>query len=234
MKTINLLPKEEKVKDIKSILLNMVLIILILILIAGGGFSFILFNLNNYLEPKLDNYKRVNMQINNYINKLKAYSEFKGKVEEKAQLVDYLLEEEIIWSDILYDFAKRVPRNAYVNYIEGNSENFYKFISEAEEKKPEEIEKVLFFTIGGYALDYTDVTKLLVQIRNMENIGEVWINNVSKNYITESNIEVLSFTISAYLDIEPYLESLKGKKETQTQTEEDEGVLDEELQLLNQ
>ncbi len=233
MKTINLLPKEEKVRDVKGIILNAILIILIILLIISGGFSLILFNVNNYLTPRLDNYNRINMQINNYINKLEAYNQFKQKVEEKTELVEYLQGYEILWSDILFDFGGRIPENAYVNYIDGDSEEFYKFISEAKNKEPEEIKKILFFTVVGYALDYTDVTKLLVQIRNMKNVGEVWINNISKNYVTESNIEVLSFNISAYYDLEPYLENLKTSEKTQAEPAEEDS-LDQELQMLNQ
>lgn len=235
MKTINLLPKEEKIRDVKGIIFNTILVLFMVMFVVLIIFSIILFDTNNNLTPKLDDYKRINMQVHDYITKLEAYEQFKEKVIAKAELADSLQKVEIIWSDFLYDFGKKTPDNTYVNYIEASSEPFYEFISEAAKEKPEEIPKILFFKTTGYAIDYTDITKLIIEIKNMTNIGEVWINNISKNYITESNIEVLFFDISAYMDIEPYLEDLKVEEETQTEgTGEEEDILDTEIQSLNQ
>lgn len=237
MKTINLLPKEEKVRDVKSIIFNVILVLLITVFVVLVVFSAFLFNINNYLTPRLDDYRMVNIQLNNYVTKLKTYNEFKEKVDDKAKLIDSLQKEEILWSDVLVDFGEKIPDNAYINYIEGSSEPFYEFISTPleETKDQAKVKKILFFTIAGYAAEYTDITKLIIEIRNMPNIGEVWINNISKSYITISGVEALSFNISAYLDIEPYLEEMKA--EGQTQTEEapkEKEALDTELQSLNE
>jgi len=234
MKTINLLPKEEKIRDVRGIIFSTILVLFVVMFAVLIIFSIILFDTNNNLTPKLDDYKRINMQLHDYVTKLEAYEQFKENVNAKAELADSLQKEEILWSDFLYDFGKKTPDNTYVNYIEASSEPFYEFISEAAKEKPEEIPKVLFFKTTGYAVDYTDVTKLIIEIKNMPNIGEVWINNISKNYITESNIEVLFFDISAYMDIGPYLEDLKVEVETQTEETGEEEVLDTELQTLNQ
>ena len=234
MKTINLLPKEEKIRDVRGIIFSTILVLFVVMFAVLIIFSIVLFDTNNNLTPKLDDYKRINMQLHDYVTKLEAYKQFKENVNAKAELADSLQKEEILWSDFLYDFGKKTPDNTYVNYIEASSEPFYEFISEAAKEKPEEIPKVLFFKTTGYAVDYTDVTKLIIEIKNMPNIGEVWINNISKNYITESNIEVLFFDISAYMDIGPYLEDLKVEVETQTEETGEEEVLDTELQTLNQ
>ena len=232
MKNINLLPKEVKTKDVKSILLNAILVILIIIFVVMGIFSVILFNVNNYLTPQLDNYIRANMQLNNYITKLEAYNQFKVEVKETKELTDYLLEEEVLWSNVLYNFSQNMPNNTYIAYIEGDSEKYYDLIYETQKPKPEDVGKVLFFTIVGYALDYTDVTKLVVHIGNMENVGEVLISNIGKNYVTDLNIEVLSYNINAYMDMGPFLEELS--KKSQTEQVEDQDVLEEELEMLNQ
>jgi uncharacterized protein YxeA len=237
MKTINLLPKEEKIRDVKGIIFSTILVLFMVMFAVLIIFSIVLFDTNNNLTPKLDDYKRINMQVHDYVTKLEAYEQFKEKVIAKAELADSLQKEEILWSDFLYDFGKKTPDNTYVNYIEASSGPFYDFISEIKAAKeiPEEIPKILFFKTTGYAVDYTDVTKLIIEIKNMPNIGEVWINNISKNYITESNIEVLFFDISAYMNIGPYLEDLKVEVETQTEeTGEEEEVLDTELESLNQ
>ena len=237
MKTINLLPKEEKVRDVKGIILNAGLVLFTIILVILILFSVFLFDMSNYLNPKLNNYKNVNMQLYNYITKLNVYNDFKEKVKTKAEIIGALQKEELLWSEVLYDFGERIPKNAYVDYIEGSSGPFYEFISEAGGENQSNIRKILFFTIGGYAADSTDITKLFVEIRNMSGIGEVWINNISKNYIADPGIEVLSFNISAYLDIDPYLEGLEVEETTETQTEEtggEEDLLETELQSLDE
>src|SRR3989304_1004649 len=185
MKTINLLPKEEKIKDVKGIIFNVMLVLCMIILAVLVIFSVFLFDINNYLTPKLDDYKMVNMQIHNYITKLQVYNEFKEKVKTKAGIIGSLQKEEILWSEVLYDFGERLPKNAYVNYIEGSSGSLYEFISKTQEENKDDVKNILFFTAGGYAANYTDITKLFVEIRNMSGIAEVWINNISKNYVTE-------------------------------------------------
>ncbi len=236
MKTINLLPKEEKVRDVRGIILSAGLLLLTVILVILILFSVFLFDMSNYLDPKLNNYKMVNMQLHNYITKLKVYDDFKEKVKAKSETIGALQKEELLWSEVLYDFGEKIPKNAYVDYIEGSSGPFYEFISEAGEDQ-NDVKKILFFTVGGYAVDYTDITKLFVEIRNMPGIGEVWINNISKNYIADPGIEVLSFNISAYLDIEPYLESLEVEETTETSDEEtggEEDLLETELQSIGE
>jgi len=233
MNTINLLPKEEKVRDVRSIMITAILVIMAILLVLMAVFSFIVYMANSNLTPELDNYRRVNMLTANYVNKLESYDKFKSKVTEKEDVIEYLTDKEIIWSDVLCDFTEVMPENTYINYIEGNGESFYTFLSELNELKPEEVEKIRYFNIIGYALDNTDISKLIVMIRNMDDVGDVTISNISKDYITESNLEVLSFNINAYINIEPYLEKMKKEK---TETEEgeagEEGLLEEELEVL--
>lgn len=237
MKTINLLPKEEKVRDVRGIVLSATLVLFTIILIILVIFSIFLFDTGNYLTPKLDEYEMVNMQLFNYVTKLNAYNEFKEKVITKAEIIGSLQKGELLWSEVLNNFAERIPKNVYVNYIEGSSGPFYELISTTGGEDQSGVNKILFFTINGYAADNTDITKLFVEIRNMSGIGEVWINNISKNYIVEPGIEVLSFNISAYLDISPYLEDLGSGETTQTPAEGaggDEDILEMEMQSLTE
>ena len=75
--------------------------------------------MSNYLNPKLNNYKNVNMQLYNYITKLKVYDDFKEKVKTKLERIRTLQKEELLWSEVCNDFGERIPKNAYVDYIEG-------------------------------------------------------------------------------------------------------------------
>jgi hypothetical protein len=227
MKTINLLPKEEKITDVKSIILNVVMVIVIIILIVLIGISAILFKINDYISPQLYNYQRVNTQINNYITRLETYEQFKSEVNSNKELVDYLQKEKIIWSDVLYNFSQEMPRNTYLTYIEGDLKGYYNLIYGEEKVDPEKFGKVKFFNITGYALEYADISKMVVHILNMDNVSDVLINNISNDYITDSNIEVLSFNISVYIDVERFLEELREKQKETEEIEKEE--LEQEL-----
>jgi hypothetical protein len=232
MKTINLLPKEEKVRDIKSIMLGAAIVIMAILLAVVSVFSIIVYNINSGLTPELEDHERANMQINNYIRKLEVYNDFKEKVKEKGKAVEYLQELEISWSDVLADFSKNMPEGIYLTLMEVDSEEFYKFISKArEDGLGEEIKDIKYLIITGYALNYTDITKLLVKIDNMEYTFDAVINSIHKDYITDSNIEVLSFTISANIDIEPYIEKFDLKKGKEAPSQEEE--LGEEIQGMD-
>jgi len=203
MKTINLLPKEVRVKDIKSVILNAVSILLIIVVVILVGISVFMFNINKDLEPKLNDYKNINMNIDNYIIKLEEYEKLKKKVDDKSELIKLLKKDEILWSEILYDFGEKMPDNAYIGDIKGDSELFYKFnTKDAQEKQ--EADKILCFTIDGLAAAHTDINKLIIEIRNIPNIGEVWPDNISK--IQVAGIDAWLFKISAYYDLNPYLE----------------------------
>jgi len=227
MKTINLLPKEEKITDVKSIILNIILVVVVIILISMIGFAAILFKVNDYLTPQLYNYQRANTQINNYITRLEAYEQFKKKVDESKKVIDYLQKEKVLWSDVLYDFGQEMPRNTYITYIDGDVEEYYNLVYEKENIDPDKIDKVKFFNITGYALEHTDISKLVVHILNMDNVGDVLINNISKDYVTDSNIEVLSFNISVYMDVEEFLDELREKQKQIEEIEKEE--LEQEL-----
>lgn len=203
MKTINLLPKEVRVKDIRSVILNAASMLLIIVIIILVAISVFLFDINKYLVPKLNDYENINMKINNYITKLEAYEKFKNKVNAKSGLINLLQKDEILWSEILYDFGEKIPSNAYIDSIVGNSGLFYEFIKKSMEEK-QETGKILFFSIRGYAATPIDIIKLMIEVRDIPNISEVWVDNIRKSQV--AGIYAWDFTISAYYDLEPYLE----------------------------
>jgi hypothetical protein len=232
MKTINLLPKEVRVKDIRNILLNAISILLIIVIIILAAISVFLFDINKYLVPELSAYENINMKINNYITKLEAYEQFKNKVNAKSELKNLLQKDEILWSEILYDFGEKIPDNAYINSINGSSGLLYGFIAKSLEEK-QETGKILCFSINGYAANYIDIIKLQIEIKDIPNIGEVLIDNISKSQV--AGIDASYFTISAYYNIEPYLEEAAAAEEAAPAEEAgEEELLDTELESMSQ
>ena len=90
MKTINLLPKEVRVKDIRSVILNAASMLLIIVIIILVAISVFMFDINKNLVPKLDDYENINRNINNYITQLEEYEKLKNKVNAKSGLINLL------------------------------------------------------------------------------------------------------------------------------------------------
>lgn len=230
MRTINLLPKEVKVKDVKGIIFNIVIILFIVTAVIMGALSIFLINANSTLAPKLDDYSRVNREINSYITKLETYEEFKNRVGVKSELVGSLQENEISWSEILYDLGLKIPDNIFINFIDGNSSALYDYIDMKKDEQ-EDVLKVLFFTIGGYATSHSDITRLLIEIEDIPYTGDVIIDTIAEDQITDADIDVIFFTISAYYDIEPYKKGAEEEAAVQ-EGEGGEDILESEINMM--
>ncbi len=126
--TINLLPKEEKKRDIKSVILNVFMVIMIILLIAVIFLSVFIFDIDNTLSSRLGEYENVNMKIQDQVNKLEAYNSFNNDVEEKKIIIECLQKDEIVWSKILYDIGRLMPEGAYIKIFDGQGRTLYSFL----------------------------------------------------------------------------------------------------------
>ncbi len=215
MKTINLLPKEEKVIDIKTTILNIVLILAIILSAITLLFSVLFYDINENLSMKLSEYENVNMKLQNYANKLKAYGQFEEKVANKSNLTNYIQKDEILWSEILYNLGELIPDDTYITNFEGGSRNLYSYLKEMPEMDSKEAgsKKITSFSIEGYSASYVDISGFIIEIKKIPGIGEVWIRNISRTQIPDVTVDVLSYTIETFWDLEPYLEEIKQQVE---------------------
>ena len=228
MKTINLLPKEEKIVDIKSIILNVILILLIITFTITILASVFLNDLKINLSGELGDYETVNMRLQNYANKLEIYNQFKNKVTAKSELVGYLQKDEILWSEIIRKLGEIIPENVYLIYFDGNSKDFYDFLTNVSKGEEIEEEEIGSFSIGGYAAGQTDVSKFVIEIKDIPVISdEVWIENISKAHVSEANINAVSYTINTFWDIEPYLEDIETDHANDESSPEEDKELEE-------
>lgn len=234
MKTINLLPKEVKVKDVKGIIFNILLILFIAVTVLLVGYLLFLFNVNSNLVPKFEEYSAVNNQMDTYINELETYERFKNRVEEKYNLVNTLQENEVIWSEILYELGEIMPKDAYIEYIDGDSKQLYEYIRKSDEEKKDDTEDKIFFIVSGHAASYSDVTRLKIEIEGFPHAGSVIINNIAKENLTDSNIEAVFFQITAYYDMSPYKPEITEPSETQAEETGEGNVLDSEIDIMEQ
>ena len=228
MKTINLLPKEEKVIDIKTTILNTALILAIVLFAITLLFSVLFYDINKNLSMKLSEYENVNMKLQNYANKLKAYGQFEEKVANKSNLTNYIQKDEILWSEILYNSGELIPDDAYITNFEGGSRNLYSYLKEMLKEDSNEVgsKKMISFSIGGYSASYADISGFIIEIKKIPGIGEVWIRNISRTEIPDVTVDALSYTIETFWNLEPYLEEIKQQVEVY-----DESIPVEEKEL---
>jgi len=227
-RTINLLPKEEKKRDVKSVLLNVFMVIVIILFAAVILLSAFIFNIDSTLSLRLSEYENVNMKIQDQVNKLEVYNDFNNDVEEKKTIIEYLQKNEIVWSKILYDIGRLMPEGAYIKIFDGQGRALNSFLAEYREgAASEEGAQVISFSINGDALEYKDVLKLAIELKKIDGIERVWIQNIVNTEIPEMDNEVINFTINTFWDIGPFIEDVEQEQESQ-----DENILDSELEEL--
>jgi len=224
-RTINLLPQEEKKRDVKSIALNIFIVLVIMLFITVVLFSLLIFDVDNRLSSRLSEYEGVNMKIQDQVNKLKVYRGFNDEVEGKKVLIKDLQKNEIIWSKILYDIGRLIPEGVYLKIFDGQGKLLYAFLEEYESGKASEVGKqIISFSINGDALEYKDVLKFAIELKKIDGIERVWIQNIVNTTIPEMDKEVINFTINTFWDIGPFIEDVTQKEKT-----DDENILDSEL-----
>jgi len=226
-KLINLLPKEEKKRDVRSVVLNVFMVLVIILLIAVVLISVFIFDIDNTLSVKLGEYENVNIKLQDQVNKLKVYNNFNSQVNEKKEIINDLKRDAIIWSNVIYDIGKFIPEGANIDVFEAQGNELYKYIDEYLEGEAEEGKNVVAFTINGEAAEYKDVLRLVIELKKIENIELVWIQNISKISIPELESEIIRYTINAYWDLEHFIIN-----EDKPEKQPDDDVLDSELEQL--
>ena len=227
-KLINLLPKEEKKRDVRSVVLNVFMVIVIILLLAVVLLSVFIFDIDNSLTARLGEYENVNMKLQDQATKLKVYNDFNSQVNNKKDVISDLKKDAILWSKIIYDIGNFMPDGASIDIFDAQGSRLYEYIEEYKEGDAEEGEKVVAFAIIGEATEYTDVLRLVIELKKIENIEIVWIQNISNITIPELDSEVINYTINAYWNLEPFLEDIDKKPEEN----QEEDLLDSELDEL--
>lgn len=223
--TINLLPKEEKKRDIKSIVYNIFMVLMIILLAAVILFSIFLFDIDRTLSQKLSEYEDVNIKTLDQANKLKVYDDFSNDLQEKKEIIDVLTEDEILWSKIIYDIGKYMPEGAYIKTFTAQGTELYKFLDEYKKGEAEEGKQVVSFSITGEALEYKEVLKLVIELNKIENFEQVWIQNITNINSSEMDKNIIGFTIDTFWDLDYFTEDIKQQDKAP-----EEDILDMELE----
>ena len=223
-KLINLLPKEEKKRDVRSIVLNVFMVLVIILFLVTILLTFFIFYIDNMLSSRLSEYEGTNIKVQDQVNKLKVYNDFKKNVDEKSDILEDLKKNELYWSQILYDIGKIMPEDAYVVSFEANGSKLYSYIEEYREGEVEEGKQVVSFTINGQAASYMDVLKLTIELKKIEDIEFVWIENITRTIVQGIDLEIVSFSINTYWNLDNFTGDIEKKINTQ-----DEDILDEEI-----
>jgi len=223
-KLINLLPKEEKKRDVRSIVLNVFVVLVIILFLSTVLLTFFLFDIDNLLSSRLSGYEGTNIKVQDQVNKLKVYSEFRKNTDDKSDILEDLKKNELYWSRILYDIGKLMPEEAYTVSFEARGSELYSYIEDYKEGEVEEGRQVVSFAIHGQAASYMDVLKLSIELKKIDDIETVWIENITRTVVQGIDLEIVSFSINTYWDLDNFTGDIDKKINTQ-----DEDILDEEI-----
>lgn len=223
-KLINLLPREEKKRDVRSIVLNVFVVLVIVLFLVTVLLTFFLFDIDSLLSSRLSEYEGTNIKVQDQVNKLKVYSEFRKNTDDKTDILEDLKKNELYWSRVLYDIGKLMPVDAYAVSFEARGSELYSYIEDYKEGEVEEGKQVVSFAIHGQAASYMDVLKLSIELKKIDNIEAVWIENITRTVVQGIDLEIVSFSISTYWDLDNFIGDIDKRTDTQ-----DEDILDEEI-----
>ena len=223
-KLINLLPRKEKKRDVRSIVLNVFVVLVIVLFLVTVLLTFFLFDIDNLLSSRLSEYEGTNIKVQDQVNKLKVYSEFRKNTDDKTDILEDLKKNELYWSRVLYDIGKLMPVDAYAVSFEARGSELYSYIEDYKEGEVEEGKQVVSFAIHGQAASYMDVLKLSIELKKIDNIEAVWIENITRTVVQGIDLEIVSFSISTYWDLDNFIGDIDKRTDTQ-----DEDILDEEI-----
>jgi hypothetical protein len=225
-KLINLLPKEEKKRDFRSIILNVLVLVVAIFFLATILLTFFLFDIDGLLSTKLSEYENTNIKVQDQVNKLKIYSDFRKNVDDKSDVLVGLKKNELYWSRVLYELGKIMPEDAYIESFEAQGSGLYKYIEDYKEDKVEEGTQVVSFTINGIAASYMDVLKLSIELKKINNIEVVWIDNITSSLVPGTDLEVVSFSMNTYWNLDYFTADIEQKTNTQGDNALDEAISD--------
>jgi len=225
MKDINLFQKKVKPKSKLYLLFNIAIIFLLIVLALLSGMAFLLTNSNTNLLSQLNDLESVNFELKTYDHKLQAYKNFEDDVNYKADLVKNIKEKDVIWSEKFYGISKIIPEGVYLISFSGSVENLYSAIEMAKSGTFTPNTKLIAFNMSGNASNYIDISKLLIELKNIPEIKDPWVVSISENIV--NNIKLLNFSIEAYWDLPLFLKDIKIiKPQEQTTNTGDNTSLD--------
>ncbi len=198
MKYIDLLPKKEKEVNKRTIALNTVIALMVVILGLMAASVFFINNMNKNLYASLQRHQEAGAELEHYVSRLEIYKEFEQKVLEKGELVEEVADNTILWSEILYNLSQAMPLGTHITAYEGRLADLDNHIKDYSEESRNH--RVNSFAIRGYAKQYADVSKLLINLRKIPYIKDTWVRNISKSQVTE-NLTGTSFYIETFWDI---------------------------------
>ncbi|MDD3776560.1 MAG: hypothetical protein PHN32_03010 [Actinomycetota bacterium] len=212
MKYIDLLPRQERIFNKRTVALNIAIILIVIILAAMSFGLIILKDMNQNLNQDLAQYQAKGKELQGYVEQLKAYEQFQQRVQTKEDLIGSLQQKEILWSKLIHSLGESVPPRISLTNFEGSMNSINSFLEGYSEEKMEQ--KVSCFTVKGYAENYTDVSRLIISLKQIPYIGDAWVEGISNSQITEG-VNGLIFTVQTFWDIPRLVEEWEITAQTE-------------------
>jgi len=204
------------------------MVLVILMFVSIILLSVFIFEIDNVLTSRLSDYEGANAKIQDQVNKLRVYNDFSNKVSDKKELINDLKKNDLVWSNIIYDIGRLMPEGAYIKTFDARGSQLYSYLEKYREGDVSEGTNIIAFSLTGDASDYTDILKLVIELKKIENINTVWIQSMVENTIAENNIELINFTINNFWETGPFIEDIEKVNKS-----EEEDTLESEIEEIN-
>lgn len=205
MPRVNLIPREEKEKELRRKAYMLPLAGTALLALTLGG-SYYYFNSKlSDAQKEAENYKQKNTSIAKQVAELQRYEEMKKQKQARLSALTSIYNQRVRWSRTMDDLAFIVPTDIWLTSIEASIPGA---VTKSKEKKSDEKDgAVKDFVIEGYTWEMPTVAVFMVRLGLIPTLSDVTLISAEKEEV--SGKIVTHFKIGA---------TLKQSQETQKPT----------------
>lgn len=197
MPRVNLVPQEERQRELRRQIYIFPLAGAVLLVAAMGG-SYFYFNseLNNK-QSELDSKKRLNAQLSKDVAELSKYDELKNQKQSRQNAVTSLYSQRFRWSRTLDDISFVMPTESWLIDIKGNvpgaaTSSGSKTAAAGQKTQAQDL------IIEGYTYEMGTVATMMIRLGLIPSLKEVVLIKAEKEDM--GGRLVIHFTVSANLN----------------------------------
>jgi Tfp pilus assembly protein PilN len=147
------------------------------------------------VNEDLQTQRAENAQLEQEIADLQRFQELRAMLEDRQNLIDGILANEVSWSGVLRDISLVIPQSMWLNDLSGNVTVSTATVVEGGELP--ETGLIGNMQFNGTALDTSTVALWLTRLEEVRGWVNAWLSNASRTIL--EGVEVVDFTSSVDL-----------------------------------
>ena|ERR1041385_2547237 len=192
MTQVNLLPREvrtrRRVRRVTAAAVGAVGAVVVLLLVV-----FVLQSTRlHQVDGQLGAAQSLNSGLQSKVAQLQKYEDLKNNVAARQAIVDGLLHQQVLWSQVLTDMSTVMPDGVFLTSLTGSLQAATGTVGTAGAL-------VGNISLQGTALDYPDLTSLLRRLQGVDGWVNPWVSQATRSVLDDQR--VVQFT--ATVDLSP-------------------------------